>query len=690
MNENIKSEKNKENHNVNKHDSCSCCHHHQLNFSHEHIDEKEENKGFFLKLVSAFGFLLCAIAIGFFNLNFYFFDSRTLSILFYFVSFMLCGRSVVLGAVRKIAKKDFFDEKLLMSIASIGALCLGEYAEAVAVMLFYQIGEFFQNSAVEKSKKSIKSLMEIKPDKANVVRNGNISIVNAGEVQVSEVIVVKPGERIPVDGIILNGHSFVNNCALTGESVPLEVFEGSQVFSGSINGNSVLEIKCTKIAIESAASRIISLVKDSYEKKARTEHFITRFSKVWTPLVCLVAILTAFVPPVVQGIFGFGVESSVIGIENFKNWNWAEWIGRSLNFLVVSCPCAIVLSVPLAFFGGIGRASKNGILIKGSSVIENLSKIKTCVFDKTGTVTKGVFNVTAVYPSEKNGISSDELLKIASHAEFFSEHPVSKSLKAAHNAECCKQISITDFEEILGHGIKAKVDGKNVLCGNLRFIESCKILNDEVNSASETEGTVLHVAVDGLYFGKIIISDELKDDAKDCISDLRKIGVQKLVLLSGDNEKSVKNVSGQLKMDEEYFELLPQDKVQKLETVLNENIIKKGKSSGKVAFIGDGINDAPVIARADVGISMGALGSDAAIEASDVVVMNDELSNIPKAILISKKTMSIVKFNIAFAICVKFLIMILSGFGITNMWFAVFGDVGVSLIAVLNAMRMIR
>ncbi len=585
------------------------------------------------------------------------------------IAYLLVGYSVVKSAIKNLFRGDFFGEQFLMSVASLGAVCVGQLPEAVAIMLFYQIGERFEDYAVDKSEKSIDALMEIRPDTANVLRGGKEINVKADEVQIGETIVVKPGERIPVDGIITKGTSFVDNSAITGESVPVEISEGSEVFSGAINKNSVIEIKTTRLSTDSAASRIIKMVEFSSEKKTKTERFITRFSKIYTPAVCALAVAVAIIPALAIG-FSKG------------EWQWSTWIYRAISFLVVSCPCAIVISVPLTFFGGIGAASRNGILMKGSSAIEALSKTKTAVFDKTGTLTKGIFAVSEICPADQS-ISKDALIALAAHAESQSNHPVAKSLNAAHSGECCKNQKLTQTQEIAGQGIKVNLNGKEVLAGNAKLMQENRIPDFNETDSKEKAGTVIHLAEDGKYLGYIVISDQIKDDAKDAIKNLKKVGVSKIAMLTGDNKKVAEKAAEELGITDVFAELLPQDKVSKIEILLEE---LKG-SKRKVAFAGDGINDAPVLARADVGIAMGALGSDAAIESADVVIMTDEPSKVADSIRISKKTIRIVQENIVFSIGIKALIMLLNGIGVGSMWLAVFGDVGVCFLAVLNSMR---
>lgn len=644
----------------------------------EHIekDEHEENEISLARIITA-GILLVAaeilehIKLSDFIKNFYLIDTYQQYIFtgICLAAYLLVGYGVVKSTVKNILRGDFFDEKFLMSVASLGAVCIGQLPEAVAIMLFYQIGERFEDYAVDKSEKSINALMEIRPDTANVIRGGKEITVKAEEVQPGETIVVKPGERIPVDGIVTKGSSFLDNSAITGESVPVEITEGAEVFSGAINKNSAIEIRTVRLSEDSAASRIIKMVEFSSKKKTKTERFITRFSRIYTPAVCILALSVAIIPSITIGI-------------SKGEWQWSEWVYRAISFLVVSCPCAIVISVPLTFFGGIGAASRNGILMKGSSSVEALSRIRTAVFDKTGTLTKGIFAVSEICPADAS-ISKDALLALAAHAEAKSNHPVAKSLGAAHSGECCKRQNLSDAEEIAGQGIKVNLNGNIILAGNETLLKENKVLNFDTGAAKEKAGTIIHIAENGKYLGFIVISDQIKDDAKTAVKNLKKTGVSKIVMLTGDSGKAAEKAASQIGITEVFSELLPQDKVSKIEILLEE--LKN--SNGKIAFAGDGINDAPVLARADVGIAMGALGSDAAIESADVVIMTDEPSKVADSIKISKKTMSIVRQNIVFSIGIKVLIMLASGIGIGSMWLAVFGDVGVSFLAVLNSMR---
>ena len=654
-----------------EHEHCHC---------HEHDHEHDEDEGSLKKIIISAVILVAALLVEHltpihnFLLNFFTENdlNKYLYIgtgIMYMVAYLVIGKEVVLGALRNLLKGHIFDEQFLMTVASLGAVFVKEFPEAVAVMLFYQIGEFFEDFAVDKSKDSISALMDICPDTATVYKDGKQITVKAEEVLPGDIVIVKPGERIPVDGIVVKGKTFLDNSALTGESVPKEVFEGNEVYSGAINSNALIEIKCVRISEQSAASRIIELVSSSSDKKTKTERFITRFSKVYTPIVCILAVLVAVVPTVVFGLAG-------------GQWEWSKWIYRSLMFLVVSCPCALVISVPLAFFSGIGSASRRGILLKGSSAIEGLSKVKTCAFDKTGTLTKGVFVVTDVHCVNPEALPEDELIAIAAHAEIYSNHPAAKSLREAHHGECCSLAKVTDAEEIKGQGIKVNLDGKIVLAGNALLMKHQNVA-DYVECTDTDAGTVVHVAIDGKYAGHIVISDQTKNDTQDALDSIKKAGVKKLVMLTGDNEQSACKVADELGMNNVYANLLPEDKVSKVEELLAE----EKSCKGTVAFAGDGINDSPVLARADVGIAMGALGSDAAIESADVVIMNDSIAKIAEAIKISKKTKRIVYENIVFSLGVKVAIMALSAFGITGMWLAVFGDVGVCFLAILNSMR---
>ena len=588
----------------------------------------------------------------------------------YLIPYLIAGHDVLLKAWRNIRRGEAFDESFLMAVATIGAFAMiffpetePHMAEGAAVMLFYQVGELFQSYAVGKSRKSIAAMMDIAPDYANIERNGAIVEVDPDEVQVGDIIVVKPGERVPIDGVVVDGTSQLDTAALTGESVPRHIEVGGGVISGCINMTGVLRIRTTKLFGTSTVSRILELVENASEKKARTENFITRFARVYTPIVTLAAVAIAVVPP----LLGMGA--------------WAGWILRGLTFLVVSCPCALVISVPLSFFGGIGGASRLGILVKGSNYLEALAQVDTVVFDKTGTLTSGTFGVVGVHPAD--AIDSDQLLAVAAHAEAFSDHPIALSVKKAYLDEApadseriIDQARIEDAAEESGHGVKATVDGHAVLVGNDKLMSAHGISCPDC----ELTGTILHVAIDGAYAGHIVIADTVKDDAAQAIADLHAAGVERCIMLTGDREEVARSVASDLGLDEYHAQLLPGDKVEQVERILDS-------ARGNLAFVGDGINDAPVLTRADVGIAMGAMGSDAAIEAADIVLMDDKPSNIARAIRVARKTMRIVHQNIVFAIGVKLLILALAAVGIANMWLAVFGDVGVAVIAILNAMR---
>ena len=574
--------------------------------------------------------------------------------------YLIAGGDVVLKALKNILRGKVFDENFLMSIATIGAFIIGEYPEGVAVMLFYQVGELFQSYAVDKSRKSIAGLMDIRPDYANVQRNGKLEKVDPEEVAIGDIIVVKAGEKVPLDGKIIDGASMVDTSALTGESVPREISQGNDILSGFINLNGVLTIKVTKEYGESTVAKILDLVENASSEKATTENFITKFAKYYTPIVVVVAALIAVIPPLI-------VDGAT----------FSDWVYRALVFLVISCPCALVISVPLSFFGGIGGASKMGVLVKGGNYLQALADTEIIVFDKTGTLTKGTFNVTDIQP---NGMSRDELLEITAYAESYSNHPISMSLKQAYGRPI-DNARLADAEEISGHGVKALFDGRSVMAGNAKLMQRENIPYNR----GEIVGTVVHVAVNGAYAGFITISDEIKDDSKQAIRDLKANKIRKTVMLTGDSKAAGIKVANQLGLDAAYTELLPGDKVDKLEELLREKSAK-----GTLAFVGDGINDAPVLARADVGIAMGGLGSDAAIEAADVVIMTDEPSKIATVVKISRKTLRIVKQNITFALTVKFAVLILGAFGIASMWSAVFADVGVSVLAILNAIRMLN
>lgn len=578
------------------------------------------------------------------------------------LSYIIIGWDILWKAFCNIRQGEAFDENFLMTVATIGAFALGEYSEGVAVMLFYQIGEWFQSYAVSRSRQSITALMDIRPDYANVERDGRLVQVDPDEVSIGEIITVKPGERIPIDGKIISGRSALDTSALTGESLPREVEEGMEVISGCINQNGILKIETTKEFGESTVAKILDLVENSSEKKARSENFITRFAKYYTPVVVFAAILLAVIPPLVLS-------------EPFSGW-----IYRALTFLVISCPCALVISIPLSFFGGIGGASKCGVLVKGSNYLEALADTETVVFDKTGTLTKGSFAVTSIKPQ---GMSADALLELAAYAEDYSNHPISLSIKRAYK-KAIDQSRVENVEEIAGHGVRAVIGGETVLCGNDKLMK-----REHISYTPCTEaGTVIYAAVDGKFAGYILIEDEVKADAAAAIKMLKACGIKETVMLTGDSDAVGQKIAKRLGLDKAYTQLLPAGKVEHVEELLEE--LHKRSSKGKLAFVGDGINDAPVLARADVGIAMGALGSDAAIEAADVVLMTDEPSKIATAMKIARKTLGIVHQNIVFAIGIKLAVLALGALGYASMWAAVFADVGVSVIAILNAVRALN
>lgn len=587
-------------------------------------------------------------------------NNEWLQIALFIISYIIVGGDVVKRAVKNIFKGQVFDENFLMSIATIGAFFIGEYPEGVAVMLFYQVGELFQSYAVGKSRKSIASLMDIRPDYANVKKGDELVKVDPDEVQIGDIIVIKAGEKIPLDGKVIEGSSMIDTSALTGESVPREVEVGSDILSGCININGVITAEVTKEFGESTVSKILDLVENASSKKSNSEQFITKFARYYTPVVVIIAVFLAIIPPLV-----------------IDGATFSDWIYRALAFLVVSCPCALVISIPLSFFGGIGGASKKGVLVKGSNYLEALAETEIVVFDKTGTLTKGVFNVQEIHPE---GVSKEELLELTAHAESYSNHPISLSLKRAYSKEIDNG-RISDVEEISGHGVIAIVDGKKVMAGNIKLMK----MMDIPYFKGELIGTIVHVAVNNKYIGYIVIADEVKEDSAQAIKELKAANIKQTVMLTGDNKSIGSKVAKELGLDKVYAELLPADKVEKLEELFSQKSKK-----GKLAFVGDGINDAPVLARADIGIAMGGLGSDAAIEASDVVIMTDEPSKIATTMKISKKTLKIAHQNIVFAIGIKIIVLILSAFGITTMWAAIFADVGVTIIAVLNAFRALN
>lgn len=610
-------------------------------------------------LISALLLVTVKVLASFVELN------RFVELLLYLIPYLVIGYDILKKAVKGIFKGQMFNENFLMAVATVGAMALGEYLEGAAVMLFYQIGELFQSVAVGRSRKNISELMDIRADYANVEIDGKIVKADPDDVEIGTEIIINPGEKVPIDGVITYGSTTLNTSALTGESVPREAAAGDEIISGSINLSGMIRVKTTKEFGDSTVSKILDLVENSSMKKSKSENFITKFAGYYTPAVCISAIVLAVLPPVVRMIAGYDAM-------------WSEWIIRALTFLVISCPCALVISIPLSFFAGIGCASANGILVKGSNYLEALSKTKYVVFDKTGTLTKGVFEVTDI--QSENGFDKDELIKYAAYAECASSHPISMSLKKAYGKEIDLS-SVTDIEEIAGHGISAVVEGKRIFAGNMKLMNREGIIvEDKID-----KGTAVYVSVNGAYAGCIIISDVIKETSEAAITSLKKSGIRKTVMLTGDSRKTAQQVADKIGMDEVYSELLPADKVLKVEKLLEEKHSKE-----KLAFVGDGINDAPVLSRADIGIAMGALGSDAAIEAADVVLMDDDPAKISLAAKISIKTLKIVKENIVFALLIKALCLVLGAFGIANMWFAIFADVGVMVIAVLNAIRALK
>ena len=651
---------------------CKCCHthehshdhHHEHGHDHHHHEHGERGLRGKLLLIAATVFLLIGAVVVEHNTSL----ATWQLLLVYLVPYLLIGHDTLGEALEGIAKGDMFNEDFLMSVATIGALCIGflpgaetQFAEAVFVMLFFQVGELFEGYAEGRSRESISHLMDIRPDVANVERDGKVESVKPEEVRVGETIVVRPGEKIPLDGIIVEGTTSLNTIALTGESCPRDVEERDEVVSGCINLTGVIRVKTTKTFGESTVSKIIRLVESADENKSRSESFITRFARVYTPIVVFAALALAFIPPFFSAE-GYGTAFST-------------WLYRALIFLVVSCPCALVISVPLSFFGGIGAASRRGILIKGSGYMDTLANLGTVVFDKTGTLTHGEFAVEAVHPSD---FDEHELLHLAAHVEHFTTHPIGAALRDAFPSEATDGCKIEDVEEIAGHGIRAKVSGRTVCVGNGKMMEDIGLEAHNCHLA----GTIIHVAVDGKYAGHIVINDKIKEDSAEAISSLKRLGVEKTVMLTGDREAVGKDVAERLGLDEYHAELLPADKVAHVEWLISE------KTEGKcLAFVGDGINDAPVLKRADVGIAMGGLGSDAAIEAADVVLMDDKPSKISTAIGIARRTIHIARENVVFAIGVKVAVLLLATVGLGNMWMAVFADVGVTVLAVLNAMR---
>lgn len=620
---------------------------------------KKQKKVLWRIIVSTVLLIAVKILTVVFDINNY------IALVMYLVPYFVIGYDILKKAIKGIFNGQVFDENFLMAVATVGAMALGEYLEGAAVMLFYQIGELFQSVAVGKSRRNISDLMDIRPDYANVEMDGKIEKVDPDDVETGSVILVNPGEKVPIDGIIVLGSTTLDTSALTGESVPRQAKIGDEIISGSINLSGMIKIETTKEFEDSTVSKILDLVENSSMKKSKSENFITKFAKYYTPAVCISALALAILPPVIRLIAGYSAM-------------WGDWIIRALTFLVISCPCALVISIPLSFFAGIGCASSNGILVKGSNYLEALSYAKYVVFDKTGTLTKGVFEVTGIHPS--NGFDNDSLIKYAAYAESASSHPISVSLKKVYGSEIDISV-VSNIEEIAGHGVSAQVDGKKVFAGNMKLM---KRENITVNQQYD-DGTVVYVSVDGVYAGCIVISDVVKETSKSAIAALKKSGIKKTVMLTGDSDKTAKKVAAAIGINEVHSELLPSDKVTKVEELLNEKLPKE-----KLVFVGDGINDAPVLSRADIGIAMGALGSDAAIEAADVVLMDDDPSKISLASKISIHTLKIVKQNIVFALFIKALCLILGALGIANMWLAIFADVGVMVIAVLNAVRALK
>ncbi len=590
--------------------------------------------------------------------------SQWLVFLIYLIPYLVIGYDIVYKAVRNISHGQVFDENFLMMVATFGAFGVKEYSEAVAVMLFYQVGELFQNYAVGKSRQSISDMMNICPEYANIEEDGVLTQVDPDDVEVGTIIVVKPGERIPLDGIVTEGTSMIDTAALTGESVPRRATVGDEIISGCVNGSSTIKVKVTKAFEDSTVARILELVENASSKKAKVENFITRFAKYYTPVVTIGAVILAILPPLILG------------------GGWADWIQRACIFLVISCPCALVISVPLGFFGGIGASSKIGILVKGSNYLEAVAEMTTIVFDKTGTLTKGEFKVSEVQPSadKNNTIGKEELLEIAAYGEGYSNHPIANSIREAYGKTLSME-RVTDTEEIAGHGIHTFIDGREVYLGNAKLMDAQNIAYTE----NKTAGTVVYVACNNVFAGSIVISDTVKEGSKDAIRDMKQVGVKKTVMLTGDRQAAADAVAAELGIDEVHAELLPADKVGQVEKLLGAQNEKE-----RLAFVGDGINDAPVLTRADIGIAMGSMGSDAAIEAADIVLMDDDIRKIASLVKIARKTLGIVKQNIVFALAVKALVLLLGALGMANMWEAVFADVGVSVIAILNSMRTLN
>ena len=662
--------------------SCGCGHEHGHHHDHEHGEEEKELT--VKQLIFAAVLFVIGLVVEHLPLEAWLptvakieLIHEAICLVLYFIAFMITGKDIVIGAVSNLIHGELMDESFLMSVAAIGAILLGEYEEAVAIMILYQVGEKFEDYAVDKSRDSIEEIAKLRPDHATVKVGAETREMDPEEVETDSVIIVKPGDRIPIDGVVVDGDSFVDTSALTGESIPRHVSVGSEVLSGSINKQGVLEIRTTRHAGDSALSRILELVENATENKTKSEQFVTRFARVYTPIVVYSALALAIIP------------SLIIGFKT-GNWNWqatwSTWVYRALMFLVVSCPCALVISIPLSFCGGITAAARQGILIKGSVYLEALGRTKTAVFDKTGTLTKGNFVVTHIHATDP-AITETELLALATHTEMFSTHPISASLKAAHHDKCCDNVKLENVEEIAGKGIKALVNGKQVLAGNTKLMDEFNI--DYNECAEHQDGTVIHVASEGKYSGHIVISDEIKDDSAQTVEGLHKIGVENVVMLTGDNERAAHTVAAKLGLKKAYGQLLSADKLAKVEELLAD-LSKGGKKRGTLIFAGDGINDAPVLARADAGIAMGSMGSDAAIEAADIIIMEDKPSKIVDGIKTSRRTLRIVYENLYGALGIKGTILLLSALGISNMWIAVFGDVGVTILAVLNSLRLLK
>lgn len=663
-------------HEHNHNEDCPPCtnkHNHEHEHHHEHEHGEEEHELSVKALIVAavlyvLGMVSEHLPLGNFGLNETICEA--IPMILWCIAYIIAGKGIIIGAIKNIMHGEFMDELFLMAVSSIGAIILGKFEEATAIMVLYQVGEKFEDFAVDKSRDSIEEISKLRPDHATLKVGEETKEVSPDEVETDSIIIVKPGDRIPIDGIITDGDSFVDTSALTGESIPRHVTIGDEVLSGSINQQGVLEIRTTKHAGESALSRILELVENATENKTKSEQFVSRFAKVYTPIVVYAAMALVIIPSVFIGF-----------TKGDWTWasNWSIWFYRALMFLVVSCPCALVISIPLAFCGGITACARKGILIKGSIYLEALAKTKTAVFDKTGTLTKGNFVVTHIHSTDES-ITETELLALATHTEMFSTHPISASLKAAHHDKCCDEVKLENVEEITSKGIKAIVNGKEVLAGNTRLMDQ---FNIEYNECVEhQDGTVIHVACNGKYAGHIVISDEIKEDSQETVEALKKIGIENVVMLTGDNERAAHTVAAKLGLHKTYSQLLSADKLAKVEELIKD--LKKGT----LIFVGDGVNDAPVLARADAGIAMGAMGSDAAVEAADIIIMEDKPSKIIDGIKYSRRALNIVYQNIIGSISIKTIILILSALGISNMWLAVFGDVGVTILCVLNSIRL--